>query len=253
MAAHGSVGYITVNYGTASPQEAAAELAFLNGSTTDNTVIGTGEQWNATTSKWVDVDWGKVSDWAKLRAAAPLATDDGKNFLRLNHPSSLGFHYWGVGNEIYGTWETDHHGAATDHLSMPAGTTRAAHDATTIVSFAKQFQTLANEIDPTISIGIDAQGTSPNTIFPDNNYIYNRCPDAGERLHQNFKMGFLLDPPLRPEPGRESDTMLLGAPDTVVNPIPSYPLDLAQRAAAYRTLINTYYGQAAPARAWRRW
>ncbi len=130
MAAHGSAGYITVNYGTASPQEAAAELAYLNGSTTDNTVIGTGEQWNATNSTWVDVDWGKVSDWAKLRAAAPLATDDGKNFLRLNHPASLGFHYWGVGNEIYGTWETRPPRKRSNRIifPMPAGTTRAAHD-----------------------------------------------------------------------------------------------------------------------------
>jgi hypothetical protein len=245
IATHGN-GFITVNYGTASPQEAAAELAYLNGSTTDNTTIGTGEQWNATTSTWVDINWGKVSDWAKLRAAAPLAIDDGKNFLRINHAASFAFHYWGIGNEIYGTWETDHHGAASDHLSMPAGTTRAAHDATTIVSFAKQFQTLANEIDPTISIGIDAQGTSPNTIFPDNNFIADVLTQANAS-HQNFKMGFLSDHLYDQNPGSENDTTLLNAPNTVVNPIPSYPLDLAQRAAAYRQIINTYYGQAAGA------
>ena len=65
IAAHGNVGVVTLNYGTASPQESAAELAYLNGSTSDSTPIGLGEQWNG--SSWVDVDWKTVGYWAGLR------------------------------------------------------------------------------------------------------------------------------------------------------------------------------------------
>ncbi|HEX3356038.1 MAG TPA: hypothetical protein VHS31_03565 [Tepidisphaeraceae bacterium] len=264
IAAHGNIGYVTVNYGTASPQEAAAELAYLNGSTSDNTVIGVGEQWNTTTSTWVDVDWGKVSDWANLRASPQLKNDDGRNYLRLGgsvpgqsgvinlvtHPAPFGFHYWGIGNEIYGaTWETDEHGTASDHLPMPAGTTRAAHDPTTIVSFAKQFQTLANEIDPTISVGIDSQATDGQF----NNWIANVLKQANS-THQNLNLGFVSDHLYDQQPYNngqnppgESDATLLAAPSTVISPTPANPLDWVQRAAKYRSLINTNYGTTAGA------
>ncbi|MFO7681855.1 MAG: alpha-L-arabinofuranosidase [Chloroflexota bacterium] len=71
-------GMYTINMnGTA--QEAAALVAFFNGSVTDETPIG------------VDVlgrDWGKVSDWAQLRA------DHG-------NPEPVGLVYWEIGNELY--------------------------------------------------------------------------------------------------------------------------------------------------------
>src|SRR5262249_3798117 len=44
--AMGGEGMMTLNYGGGSPQEAAAVLAYLNGSTTNTTVIGSGQQWN---------------------------------------------------------------------------------------------------------------------------------------------------------------------------------------------------------------
>lgn len=72
-------GMYTINMnGTA--KEAAALVAFFNGSVTDNTIIG------------VDVkgrDWGMVSDWAQLRS------DNG-------NPKPIGIQYWEIGNEIYG-------------------------------------------------------------------------------------------------------------------------------------------------------
>ncbi len=111
---------------------------------------------------------------------------------------------------------------------------------------------MANAIDPTIASGLDAQGTSPTTIFPDKNFIVVGLTQANSS-HQNFKMGFLSDHLYDQNPGSENDATLLGAPDTVVTPVPSYPLDLAQRAAAYRTIINTYYGQAAGTEHWKRW
>lgn len=69
--------YIINMNGTA--KEAAALVAFFNGSIDDETMIG------------VDVlgnDWGKVSDWAQLRS------DHG-------NPNPVGIKYWEIGNEIY--------------------------------------------------------------------------------------------------------------------------------------------------------
>src|SRR5262249_1097018 len=102
-------GMVTLNYGTGSPQEAAAFLAYCNGQTNNQTVLGNGPQWSDASSSWVTKDWRTAGYWASLRAAAPLAQDDGLNFLRANHPAPFNFTYFEVGNEIYGSWETDHH------------------------------------------------------------------------------------------------------------------------------------------------
>ncbi|MCB8977288.1 MAG: alpha-L-arabinofuranosidase [Ardenticatenaceae bacterium] len=75
----GLEGMYTINMnGTA--KEAAALVAFFNGSVDDDTVIG------------VDVrgrDWGTVGDWATLRS------ENG-------NPEPLGLRYFEIGNEIYG-------------------------------------------------------------------------------------------------------------------------------------------------------
>ena len=74
----GEVMYTVNLNGTA--KEAAALVAFFNGSIGDNTAIG------------VDVrgrDWGNVGDWAQLRH------DNG-------NPDPLYVKYWEIGNEIYG-------------------------------------------------------------------------------------------------------------------------------------------------------
>lgn len=79
LRASGTQGMYTVNMnGTA--REAAALVAFFNGSVNDDTVIGT------------DINgrnWGKVSDWAQLRR------DHG-------NPDPINIKYWEIGNEIYG-------------------------------------------------------------------------------------------------------------------------------------------------------
>ena len=72
-------GMYTVNM-NGTTREAAALVAFFNGSVDDNTVIG------------LDVrgrDWGRVSDWANLRS------DNG-------NPEPIGIQYWEIGNENYG-------------------------------------------------------------------------------------------------------------------------------------------------------
>ena len=79
LGAAGFQGMWTVNQnGTA--KEAAALVAFFNGSVSDQTVIGVDP---------LGRDWGKVSDWAQLRATN-------------GNPDPIGIQYWEIGNEIYG-------------------------------------------------------------------------------------------------------------------------------------------------------
>ena len=89
----------TVNYGSngagtgpGDPAEAAAWVAYVNGNPTDTKMLGKDSAGN---------DWQTVGYWAGLRDAAPLPSDDGKNFLRIQHPTPFGIRYWEVGNEVF--------------------------------------------------------------------------------------------------------------------------------------------------------
>ncbi len=91
---------VSVNYGTSpdgsgggEPAEAAAWVAYANGSATNTQAIGKDSKNN---------DWKTVGYWAGLRASKPLATDDGFNHLRIAHPDPLGILLWTVGNEPWG-------------------------------------------------------------------------------------------------------------------------------------------------------
>jgi hypothetical protein len=117
LQATGAQAIITVNYGTGlgdssgtratgtfgpstcsepgpggQPQEAAAWVAYANGSPSSTQSIGLDA---------VGFDWKTVGFWASLRAASPLATDDGYNQLRLGITSPIGIKYWEIGNELY--------------------------------------------------------------------------------------------------------------------------------------------------------
>ncbi|HEY1921620.1 MAG TPA: hypothetical protein VGG44_02550, partial [Tepidisphaeraceae bacterium] len=223
-------GLVTLDYGSGSPQEAAAFLAYLNGSTSDTTVIGMGEEWDTGTSTWVSENWQTVGYWASLRAATPLGTDDGLNFMRLAHPASFGIHYFEVGNEEYGSWETDEHGLGGD-----AG---AAHDPTTYANFVMQFAALAQEIDPTISIGIDAPGPSPTDY---NGWL-------GDILTifaaHNYTPGFLSDHSYVQNGGSESDSFLLNDTVSDTNQNAADPSDWAQRSADFESVLTSHLGAA---------
>ena len=169
------------------------------------------------------VNWKTAGYWAGLRAAAPLAQDDGLNFLRLDHPAPFGIHYWEVGNEEYGSWEIDHH--------------TLRHDPATYIAFAKQFQTLAAGIDPTISIGLDVG--SPGDF---NNWTADILQQSAS---QGLTVGFLSDHNSVQAPGSESDSNLLL--DTVTDPTsdssdPGNPYDWAVRATDYENLLTEYLG-----------
>ena len=83
----GANALITVNYGMNSlgtgggePKEAAAWVAYANGSTSSTVSIGADSK---------GTDWKTVAFWANLRAAAPLATDDGLQHVPHQPPGAV--------------------------------------------------------------------------------------------------------------------------------------------------------------------
>lgn len=127
---------VTVNYGTGTPEEAAAWVAYANASptATANTInynIGTDSK---------GYDWKTAANWANLRGAAALTPDDGMNFLRLSRSTALGIKYWEIGNENYGSWETDSHTKQWDPI--------------TYATVARDFIAKMKAVDPSIKIGV---------------------------------------------------------------------------------------------------
>jgi hypothetical protein len=226
IASVNGTGMATIDYGSGSPQEGAAFLAYLEAPVGNTTPIGNGQEWNDSTNNWRTVNWQNAGYWASLRAAAPLAQDDGLNFLRLNHPSPFNVPYWEVGNEEYGGWEIDHHAAQ--------------HDPAPYIGFAKQFATFAATIDASISIGLDVQ--SPGSDF--NNWVSNILQQSAA---QGFTPGFLSDHNYVQAPGSESDSNLLLNTTSGANTDPSdpgNPYNVAARAAAYQNDLTQYLGSA---------
>lgn len=163
----GAQAYVTVNYGSGTPEQAAAWVAYYNADAANMLALGTDAKGR---------DWKTVGFWAGLRASAPLAHDDGYNFLRAAHPAPYGIRYWEVGNECYGFWEYDQHGASGSGLS---GT---AHDGATYATVFKLFYAQMLAVDATIHVGavfdsgfvkqLAAQGTTPHFM------IYHRYPQS---------------------------------------------------------------------------
>jgi hypothetical protein len=228
IASVGGNGMVTLDYGSGSPQEAAAYMAYLNAPVGSDAVIGHGEEWSDSLQSWKDVDWQTAGYWAGLRAAAPLAHDDGLNFLRLNRPAPFGFHYFEVGNEVYGSWETDHHGQGGDP-GKP-------HDPATYVAFAQQFATLAASIDPTIAIGVDSGSDGVHS------YTYWLASVLRQGVSQRFIPTFISDHSYMQAPGQESDSYLLL--DTVSDP-KNQDLDWSSRASGYHAVLQQMLGSEA--------
>lgn len=128
----GAQAFVTVNYGSGTPEEAAAWVAYANATTGSSTLIGTDAK---------GADWRTAGNWAALRATSPLATDDGMNFLRVSRASGYGLKYWEIGNECYGkAWETD-------LQSQP-------HDPYTYAVRAKDYIAKMKAVDASIKVGV---------------------------------------------------------------------------------------------------
>lgn len=100
----GAQVFVTVNYGSGSPQEAAAWVAYANG---DASLYGT----PGDITIGVDSggrDWRTVGYWARLRTLTAASNPDNQfDFLAMNRAAPFGIQYWEIGNECYGTWERD--------------------------------------------------------------------------------------------------------------------------------------------------
>jgi hypothetical protein len=194
LLATGAQAVITVNYGTSvadssasvtagtsglpnlcsepntagQPQEAAAWVAYANGSPANHQAIGVDA---------VGFDWKTVAFWAALRGASPLPTDDGYNFLRIAHPAPIGIKYWEVGNEMYyngwagnRNFEADLHAPHTYPGGYYGGQSFNSRDQLPALSptaygaNAAPFIQAMKAVDPTILVGIDF--ASPGATDP---------------------------------------------------------------------------------------
>lgn len=148
----------------AEPPEAAAWVAYANANTnifgtTNDITLGTDSQGN---------NWQTAGYWAMMRAASPLGTDDGYNFLRLGRKLPVGIKYWEIGNETFGT---GYYSAGSDGYSVnyavpyPNATyTRFGNTNLSPAAYGKgvkSFSRLMKQVDPTIKIG--AVVTPPET------------------------------------------------------------------------------------------
>jgi hypothetical protein len=156
-------------------------------------------------------DWQTARTWASLRAATPLATDDGMNFLRLGRSTPFAFKYWEIGNENYGSWESD--------LQSPK------QGAATYATRAANYLQLMRAVDPTIKIGV--------VVETGNQYGNWTNIVLGTLAGLNARPDFVIYHRYDGAPGQENDATLLQAAAT-------WPND----ASDLRTQITTAFGHA---------
>jgi hypothetical protein len=129
--------FVTVNYGSGSPQEAAAWVAYANG---DAALYGT----PGDITIGVDPggrDWRTAGYWARLRSLTAASNPDNQfDFLAMGRSAPLGIRNWEIGNECYGTWERD--------------TNALPNHAYTYAIRATNYIALMKAIDPTIKVGV---------------------------------------------------------------------------------------------------
>jgi hypothetical protein len=164
----GANALITVNYGMNSlgngpgePKEAAAMVAYANGSASSTQSIGTDSK---------GTDWKTVGFWATLRGAVKMPTDDGYNKFRIGHAAPFAIKYWEIGNELYGNgyyygacgWEADMHVAYPPNMST-ACTGRQNNAALSPAAYGtavKAYADAMKAVDSSIKIGGIVVGTS---------------------------------------------------------------------------------------------
>ena len=144
----GAQAFVTVNYGTSmgntrggQPKEAAAWVAYANGDaalygTTNDISLGTDEEGN---------DWRTAGYWARLRTLTAASNPDNQyDFLAIGRAAPIAIKYWEVGNENYGTWETDY------NTNSPY----RKNEGWTYAMRASNYFKFMKMVDPTIKVGI---------------------------------------------------------------------------------------------------
>ena len=129
--------FVTVNYGSGSPQEAAAWVAYCNA---DASLFGTAND----IALGVDSggrNWQTAGYWSRLRSRTAAQNPDNQfDFLAMGRIAPLGIKHWEIGNECYGTWERD--------------TNALPNHAYTYAVRATSFIARMKAVDPTIKIGV---------------------------------------------------------------------------------------------------
>lgn len=159
---------ITVNYGSnldgsggGEPAEAAAWVAYANGSAKSAVAIGKDSKGN---------DWKTVGYWASLRAADPLPADDGLNALRISHAAPLGIQLWAIGNEPWndGFYNNDDAGEPDLHAGkVPTRKEWRRHSGdkragpTTYGPAVVQYIKAMKAVDPSILVGASLKTVDP--------------------------------------------------------------------------------------------
>jgi alpha-L-arabinofuranosidase len=208
---------VTANYGTGTPQEAAAWVAYCNATTGSTVPLGVDAK---------GTNWQTAGYWASLRAAARLGIDDGKNFLRISRTAPIGLKDWEIGNECYGGWETD--------------SNAVAHDPYTYALRATNYFALMKAVDPTIEIGVVSTPGEDSSA----NYTSHPAYNSREGVYHNgwtpvmlttltaagVTPDFLVDH-FYPQSGSDNDATLLQA-----------SANWASDAASLRQQITDYVG-----------
>jgi len=217
-----------VNYGSGTPEEAAAWVAYANAPAT---LLGTAADVPLGTDAKGQA-WSSAGTWSQLRAATPLAKDDGSNFLRLGMTTPLGIHYWEIGNECYGSWETD--------------TNSTTHDPYTYAVRAKDYIARMRAVDPGIRIGVViingedayANNTQHPTTNPRTKKVHNGWTPVVLATLKTLGVtpDFAIYHRYEQQPGQESDAKLLQSSSTWAND-----------AADLRQQLNDYLGEKGPA------
>jgi alpha-N-arabinofuranosidase len=214
--------FVTVNYGSGTPEEAAAWVAYANALTSSTTVIGKDS---------TGYDWENAGNWAALRASSTAVTpEDGMNFLRVGRSTPYGLKHWEIGNECYGAnWEID--------------LNDKPHDPTTYAQRAKVYIQKMKAVDPTIKIGVVI--TAREDDYP-NGYtrsVINPRTNVSYTGWTPVVLATLREPPaVTPDmviyhryeqgPGGESDSALLQKGKTWTDD-----------AAAMRRMVTDYLGE----------
>jgi alpha-N-arabinofuranosidase len=143
-----ALAFVAVNYGTSlgnsrggQAKEAAAWVAYANAEaslygTTNDIPIGLDEEGN---------DWRTAGYWARLRSLTAASNPDNQfDFLAIGRSAPLAIKYWEIGNELYGTWETDYNTNTPYHKN----------EGWTYAMRASNYFQFMKMVDPTIKVGV---------------------------------------------------------------------------------------------------
>ena len=209
---------IEVNYGSNAkgngggiPQEAAAWVAYVNGAPENSQSIGPDRDGK---------DWKTVGFWATLRASKPLPSDDGYNFLRVEHPDSLHILLWQVGEDVAenGFYGGDHKGTLDLHALYPDAAKdnekRRKVRELSPAFYAEQFLLYAQAmkaVDPKIDIGVSLTTPTSDTWAPDwNEGVLRTACKASDFVSFAWHPGTTLPPDWK----TLDDSSILTAPQT---------------------------------------